>query len=138
MFNVFQQVYRRFLIGFPHDWKKYSAHNLGDEYIDGVSGVAVESQTGNPVSCTGFSGRSMVESPKTPIFLEKDQSASDPKEKQRNRQEIIEDRDDSCSRRVTRSISKRGHTMLVKDKKAKVTCVNSPVRRSPRLCNYRK
>ncbi|KAJ1416964.1 SANT associated [Sesbania bispinosa] len=140
-------VCHHFLIGFPHDWKKYSAHSLGDEHIiNEVLDFAVENQTGNPESsqslmavsepdsCAGLSGKILVKSPISTKKLKKDQSPSDCKEKQCNRQKMVENTDDSCNRRITRSISKRSHTILKSDKK----CVGSPVRRSLRLCNRKK
>jgi hypothetical protein len=38
--NVFQQVCHRFSVGFPHNWKNYSAHSSGNEcqYVDRVTG----------------------------------------------------------------------------------------------------
>ena len=40
IFNVFQQVCRHFSVGFPHNWKNYSAHSSGNEceHMDKVTG----------------------------------------------------------------------------------------------------
>lgn len=107
---------------------------------NGVSDVAaVESgQSLMGVLCTGISGKTRVKSPVPTKKLKNDQLSSDRKEKPRTRQKIVEDTGNSCSRVVTRSISKTSHTMLKKDEKVKVTCASPPVRRSPRLRNCKK
>ncbi|TKY68078.1 SANT associated [Spatholobus suberectus] len=248
--GVPSEVCQHFLVGFPHDWKKYSAHSFGNEDIDGVtafgdssacskkrdddalpfsihdndctkrqdsilsnnclapknicnglgisfgndskqsestdnmecsivmktmececdntaslnssqlqvdiyngekgiSDVAVESQAGNPKSgqslmgmydshtCTGASGKNTVKPPISTKKMKKDQFSGDRKEKQRIRQKILLDASNSCSRMVTRSISKRSHTMPKEDDKDTVASVISPVRRSPRLYSCR-
>ncbi|KAK7300515.1 hypothetical protein RJT34_11361 [Clitoria ternatea] len=38
--GVPSEVCRRFMFGFPFDWKKYSTHSFGDEDIDGVTGFS--------------------------------------------------------------------------------------------------
>ncbi|XP_027356786.1 uncharacterized protein LOC113866095 [Abrus precatorius] len=68
--------------------------------------------------------------------IKNDQFSRDRK-KQCIGQRTVEDTDNFCDRRVTRSISKRSHAML-NDKKTMVPIVSSPLRRSPRLHYSRK
>ena len=119
---------------------------MKDNGENGVSDVAVVSQAGNPKKgqslrgvydpnpCTGLSGKSMVGSPISTEKTRKGQLSSDCKEKQHVRRK---DAGKTCSKMVTRSISKRSHTLLREEEKVIVTRIG-PVRRSPRLYNSGK
>lgn len=45
--GVPSQICQHFLVGFPHDWKKYSPHSFGDQDIDGVTASAHSSASSN-------------------------------------------------------------------------------------------
>jgi hypothetical protein len=240
--NVFQQVCRRFSVGFPHNWKNYSADSSGNEcqYVDKVTGFddsnafshkktadeisheameaedndniasirlsqpqvgvayngenrvsdvddlnpchkkkadvtsqeAMEaednnnigglrlsqpqvdlinnSENGVSIAAAAESNQSLmgvfefdpiheqsnVRSPLYPKKLEFEQLSSDRKEKKRIKK-IVEDTSSLCSRVLTRSIAKKSHMMLKRDGKAEVKCSSCPVRRSPRVHNYK-
>jgi hypothetical protein len=80
--------------------------------------------------------QSNVRSPLYPKKLEFERLSSDRKEKKRNKK-IVEDTSSLCSRVLTRSIAKKSHMMLKRDGKAEVKCSSCPVRRSPRVHNYK-
>ncbi|KAL2321641.1 hypothetical protein Fmac_026020 [Flemingia macrophylla] len=115
-----------------------SSHDEMHNGEKGISHIAVGSQTGHSKNVqssmgmhafnmyTGPSGTSTVKPPTSTKKIKKDQFSSELKEKQCVRQ------NNSCSRMVTRSISKNSHTMP-NDGKAKVASFVSPVRRSRRL-----
>jgi hypothetical protein len=81
--------------------------------------------------------QSNVRSPLYPKKLEFEQLSSDRKEKKRIKKKIVEDTSSLCSRVLTRSIAKKSHMMLKRDGKAEVKCSSCPVRRSPRVHNYK-
>lgn len=157
--GVSLEVCQHFLVGFPHDWKKYSRRSFGDSTASSIDNkkrecnnsekripvenkasverkASVESQTNGQSLIgmhdrTGPSGKNIIKPPKTPTSAYKRKAST---------QKIGLDANNSLSRRVTRSISKTSHTMPEEDEKdpiAKnifpIADLISPVRRSPRL-----
>lgn len=85
----------------------------------------------DPNPCTVLSGKSTVKSSISTKKMRKGRLSFECKEKQ------LEDAVNTCSRMVTRSIS-RSHLVLQKDDNFTAASATSPVRRFPRLYNCRK
>ncbi|KAL1299800.1 hypothetical protein AAHE18_18G133800 [Arachis hypogaea] len=126
-----RKVCKDFLLGFPDDWQKYTAHSFGakcDDCENGVLVAAPVSQVGNPNNnrsltgvfdrnpCKVHSEKSMVGSPVSTTKIRATQSLGDCKEEHVSQ---------------TRKYSKKSLMSL----KETSTC---PVRRSPRLSKATK
>ncbi|XP_020240068.1 uncharacterized protein LOC109818929 [Cajanus cajan] len=182
------EVCQHFLVGFPHDWKKYSVH-MDEVYAFGDSSACSKKRDGdalpfstrdddfterhNSISFGNDSNQSeSTDNHNTAVFqLQVDMcngekgishiAVESQAEHSKNGQSLMgmydsntcigpsgtkkmkrgrfsgERKENSCSRMVTRSISKKYRTMSEQDEKATVASGISPVRRSPMPNIYR-